>query len=324
MTPPSVPQQQPAEDPSGTSGGPPDPPAPPVDSRQAAAVRRGRKSDPVSDKAGPCHQAWLHPVRGRISASGLTLDQLVSLTGYSKTRISTLLRGAEYYPGWEITYSVVHALDLPVWPLRRLWTAGAREADKDQAWIEERIHEVRPLEPEVPPLAHQAFTEAMREPYTAYARALLHSDRRACWVVAEAFDILWLDWDEAVASPDVRRHAWRLLRSRVMLRAHRHGGGHPDLRPAAFTTVAQDLIGDLTARFAEISALAGFFDAVGRLPADQFDVVVLRYLCGLDVQALHTVLGLSAARTHALDHHARGALESSHRPDDTPGVINPT
>ncbi|WP_328843422.1 hypothetical protein [Streptomyces sp. NBC_00258] len=143
MTPPSVPQQQPAEDPSGTSDGQPDPPAMPVDSRRAAVVRRGRKPDPVSDKAGPCHQAWLHPVRGRISASGLTLDQLVSLTNYSKTRISTLLRGAEYYPGWEITYSVVHALDLPVWPLRRLWTAGAREADKDQAWIEERIHEVR-------------------------------------------------------------------------------------------------------------------------------------------------------------------------------------
>ncbi|MFD0287648.1 RNA polymerase sigma factor [Streptomyces lutosisoli] len=287
-------------------------------------ARRGRKSEPVSDKAGPCHHAWLKPLRGRISASGLTLDQLVSLTGYSKTRISTLLRGAEYYPGWEITYSVVHALDLPVWPLRRLWTAGAREADKDQAWIEERIHAVRPLQPEQPPLAHQAFTEAMREPYTAYARALLHSDRRAHWVVAETFDILWLDWDDAVASPDVRRHAWRLLRSRVMLRAHRNRDGHPDLRPAAFTTVAQSLIGDLAARFAEISALAAFFDAVGRLPQDQFDVVVLRYLCGLDAAAVHTVLGLSAARTHAIDHHARGALESIHRSDDDdPGVINP-
>jgi hypothetical protein len=143
-------------------------------------------------------------------------------------------------------------------------------------------------------------------------------------VVAEAFDILWLDWDEAVASPDVRRHAWRLLRSRVMLRAHRHDRGHPDLRPAAFTTVAQSLIGDLAARFAEISALVGFLDTVGRLPGDQFDVVVLRYLCDLEAQALPEVLGVSPARTHAIDHHARGALEDIHRPDDTPGVINPT
>ncbi|MGW3653628.1 XRE family transcriptional regulator [Streptomyces sp. NPDC000878] len=300
MKPPSVPEQPGPDEPS----------------------RRGRKPGEISEEAGACHRAWLKPVRSRLSVSRLTLDDLVSLTGYSKTRISTLLRGMEYYPGWEITYSVVRALDLPVWPLRRLWTAAAREAHKDQEWIEERIHEVQSLKPEQPPVAHQAFTDAMREPYTAYARALLHSDPRAHWVVAETFDILWLGWDEAVASSDVRRHAWRLLRSRVMLRAHHHGG-YPDLRPAAFSTVTQSRIGDLTARFAEVSELAAFFDAVGQLPPDQLDIIVLRHLCGIDDATVPTVTGLSPASVHAYDHLARGALETIHLRHDAPGVITP-
>ncbi|MEV4975382.1 helix-turn-helix domain-containing protein [Streptomyces scopuliridis] len=285
--------------------------------------RRGRKPESIWEKAGASHRAWLEPVRSRLFASGLTLDDLVNRSGYSKTRISELLRGKGYYPGWEITYSVVRALDIPVFPLRRLWTAAAREADKDTAWIESRIHEVQPLQPEQPPLAHQGFTETMREPYTAYARALLQSDQRAAWVVAEVFDILWLGWDEATTSPDVRRHAWRLLRSRVMLRAHHHPDGHPDLRAAAFFTVAQSRIDDLTARFAQIGEMSDFFDGIGRLPQDQFDIAVLRYLCGICLHAVPDVVGLSPALTHAMDHHARGALENTYHRHDDPGVITP-
>ncbi|MFI7104246.1 XRE family transcriptional regulator [Streptomyces sp. NPDC050161] len=299
MTPSSVPQQPSGEPPS----------------------RRGRKPESISKKAGASHRAWLEPVRNRLRASGLTLDDLVNRSGYSKTRISELLRGKGYYPGWEITYSVVRALDIPIWPLRRLWTAAAREADKDTTWIENRIHEVQPLQPEEPPLPHQGFTEDMRRPYTAYAHAFLQSDRRARWVIAEVFDILWLGWDEATTSPDVRRHAWRLLRSRVMLRAHHHDG-HPDLRAAAFTTVAQTHSDDLADRFAAIGELADLFDVIGRLPEDQLDVTVLRYLCGFSQDSIPVVVGLSPVITHAMDHHARGALERIYR-HDNPGVITP-
>ncbi|MHA5055140.1 hypothetical protein [Streptomyces sp. SD15] len=45
--------------------------------------RRGRKPGPISDEADVCHRAWLKPVRSRLSACRLTLDDLVSLTGYS-------------------------------------------------------------------------------------------------------------------------------------------------------------------------------------------------------------------------------------------------
>ncbi|MEU3061689.1 XRE family transcriptional regulator [Streptomyces subrutilus] len=324
MTPLDVPQ--PEDDPPSLPGAEPEqavlPPPVPVRPGGGEPARRGRKADPVSEQAGPCHQAWLGPLRGGVSAAGYTLDQLASLTGFSKTRLSTLLRGAENYPGWEITYSVVHVLGLPAWPLRRLWTAGAREADKNQTWIAKHIGEVPFLKPEQPPLAYEVLTATMREPYTDYAGALLQSER-AGWIVAETFDLLWFGWDAALRSPDVRRHAWLLLRDRVLRRAHRHRDGRPDLRPAAFHTVAQSLIEDPEARFAEISALAGFFDLLGQLPLDQLDIVVLRYLCGLGTAALPEVVGLPPARVRTLDHHARGALEHLHPRHDDPGVITP-
>ncbi|MGY4983758.1 XRE family transcriptional regulator [Streptomyces sp. 900105755] len=202
---------------------------------------------------------------------------------------------------------MVKALDLPPWPLRRLWTAAAREAAKKQGWIDSRIRAVQPLGPEQPPVAHLAFTQAMREPYTAYAQAFLQTEDRAQRAVRETFDILWLTWDEALSSADVQRHAWQMLRSRVMARALQQDG-HPDLRQAAFYTAAQAAITDLAERTAHIDTMAHFFDAVARLPQDQMDVIVLTHLCGIHPTAVPGIVGLSPAMTHTLDHHARGAL----------------
>jgi DNA-directed RNA polymerase specialized sigma24 family protein len=247
-------------------------------------------------------------------ASGLTLDDLVSLSGYSKTRLSELLRGKGYYPGWEITYSVVRALDIPVSPLRRLWQAAAVEADKDTAWITSRIRDVQPLGREEQPVAHRGLTQAMWHPYTAYARAFLQSERRAQQVAAETFDILWLTWDQATVSPDATRYAWLLLRSKVIFCAPKRADGRPDLRAAAFSTVAQAELADLAERLARIDVLAQFFDTIAHLPPDQMDVTVLRYLCGTHPDAVPGIVGLSPAITHTLDHHARGALNAL-RPD---------
>ncbi|MFD3677681.1 XRE family transcriptional regulator [Streptomyces sp. NPDC058613] len=286
-------------------------------------MRRGRKQQPVSREAGLCHQAWLGPLRDGVNAAGYTLDQLASRTGYSKTRISTLLRGVESYPTWRITYSVVHVLGLPAWPLRRLWAAGAREADKNQRWIDKHIGEVPYLQPELQPVAYRALKDSMTMHYTEYAVAFVLQIPRARWIVAETFDLLWFRWADAVRSPDVRRYAWLLLRDRVLQRAQRHDDGRPDLRAAAFHTVVQSNIEDPGARFEEINELADFFDLFGHLPPDQLDISVLRYLCGLDADVLPVVVGLSPARVHTLDHHARGALEHLRLRHDDPGVITP-
>ncbi|MCX4428326.1 RNA polymerase sigma factor [Streptomyces mirabilis] len=276
--------------------------------------KRGRKPAPISETAGLSHRAWPEPVRGILFASGLTLNDLVDRSGFSKTRISELLRGNGYYPAWEITFSVIRALGLPIQPMRRLWTAAAREAQKEPDWIKGCIQQVA-LQPEHPPLAHQAFTEAMDAAYTDYARAFLLTDHRARWVVAETFDILWLCWNEAATSENIRRYAWRLLRSRVMARAHRHHDGHPDLRAAVFSTV--EVHDDGPGQFVIRSELVDLFDAIGQLPHDQMDVAVLHYLCAMPLEEIPDILGLSPAITHAVDHHARATLERllhSHSP----------
>ncbi|GAB2765523.1 sigma-70 family RNA polymerase sigma factor [Streptomyces bullii] len=305
----SSPSSNPQDDPSAT-GNAPDAPLSLVPTSSFGQVRRGRRAEPMSDKIGPSHQAMLERLRHQISACGVTLDELARRTGFSKTRISALLRGIEYYPSWEITYSVVHALGLPPWPLRRLWTAGAYEAAKSTAWITQRIQAVQPLGPEERPVEHRGFIEKMERYYVSYAQALLHIERPER-IVDEAFDILWVGWDEAeaAAGPNLPRYAWRLVRSRVLLRVRRHPDGRPDLRPAAFMTIAQSRIEDPVARFVEISEVAEFFDAISRLPQDQFDVVVLRYLCELTAEEVQEATGLSPAHVHTLDHHARGALE---------------
>jgi DNA-directed RNA polymerase specialized sigma24 family protein len=267
--------------------------------------RRGRKPAPICETAGLSHRAWLEPVRSSVFSSGLTLDDLVGRSGYSKTRISELLRGNGYYPAWEITFSVVRALGLPVPPVCRLWTAAAREARKGPGWIEQCMQQVV-LEPEAPPVAHQAFTDAMRAAYTEYARVFLLTDHRARWVVAETFDILWLCWNEAATSSDIRRYAWRLLRSRVMARADHHKG-RPDLRPAVFST--QEAYDSAPGRFVVLTELVDLFDAIARLPYDQMDVAVLHHLCGMDLDRIPHVLGMSPAISRAVDHHARAALE---------------
>ncbi|MGW7263285.1 XRE family transcriptional regulator [Streptomyces sp. NPDC054842] len=268
--------------------------------------RRGRKPAPIADTAGLSHRAWLEPVRGFLFASGLTLDDLVERSGYSKTRISELLRGNGYYPAWEITFSVIRALGLPVQPMRRLWTAAAREADKDPAWISHCIQQVA-LQSEPPPLAHQAFAEAVADTYTAYASAFLLTDHRARWVVAETLDILWLCWSEAATSENIRRYAWRLLRSRVMARAHRHPDDTPDLRAAVFSTA--EVHDAVPGHLVVLSELLDLFDAIGRLPHDQMDVAVLHHLCATPLEEIPDIVGLSPALTHAVDHHARAALE---------------
>lgn len=283
---------------------------PPVPGRPAGepAPRRGRPPAPICDNAGPLHRTWLGPVRNRFIASGLTLDELVGRSGFSKTRLSELLRGKGYYPGWEITYSVVRALDVPVGPVRRLWRTAAAEADKDAIWISNRIRAVEPGDEGDQPLAHAGLTQAMREPYTAYAQAFLQTGQRAWQVVTETFDILWLTWDDATASPDTTRYAWELLRTRVLARTPRRPGGHPDLRAAAFCTAPPETA-DLVEHLARVDVFARFFDAIARLPADQRDVTVLRHLCGVDPAAVPGVVGLPPALTRTLDRHARRALK---------------
>ncbi|MET9914313.1 hypothetical protein ABZZ74_47735 [Streptomyces sp. NPDC006476] len=103
---------------------------------------------PIDEKASAAHRTWLEPVRSRFVASGPTLDDLVGRSRYSKTRLSELLRGKAYYSGWDITYSVVRALEIPVGSLLELWKTAAVEAGKTPRWIDRQIQAIQPADPD--------------------------------------------------------------------------------------------------------------------------------------------------------------------------------
>lgn len=268
--------------------------------------RRGRKPGPIPETAGLTHRAWLEPVRAAVRLRDVTLDDLADRSGYSKTRISELLRGNGYYPPWEITFSVIRVLGLPVQPMLRLWAAAAREARKEPGWIRHHLQQVA-CEPGIPPLALGAFSKSVHAAYTAYAHMFLLTGDRAHRAVEETLDLLWLSWETAAGDENLRRHAWHLLRSRVLVRAA-HRDGHPDLRAAVFSTgeMHESVPGHVVA----LPDLVNRFDAIARLHPDQMDVVVLAQLCGLDLaETIPYVTGQSPARRPSLDRYARAALE---------------
>jgi RNA polymerase sigma factor (sigma-70 family) len=267
----------------------------------------------------------LEPLRIRFLASGLTISELSDRSGWAKSKISELLRGAGRYPRWEITYGLLDVLDVPTWPMRRLWMAAALEAQKKPDWIDGCIQSRQNQHPRttlstgpaVPPLEHRAFTELNRCAYLAYAR-LFVSEEEAHEVVAETFDVLWFRWDEALASSDVVPFAWSVLRKSVMARAC-HVDGGPELARTAFDTVALSMLSTPTARFAQIEESMALFKAISRLPAHQLDVMVLTYLRGMDHAAVADVLGVPIASVHTADRYARKTLTAALHPQNDLG-----
>ncbi|TJZ96755.1 sigma-70 family RNA polymerase sigma factor [Actinacidiphila oryziradicis] len=278
----------------------------------------GRKLGPIADSVGAAHRAWLEPLRTRFLGSRLTISDLSGSTGYAKSKISELLRGAGLYPRWEITNSVLHVLGVPTWPMRRLWAAAAFEAQKKPAWVKGCIATVAiSTGPAVPPLDHQGFMQLNRVPYTRYAQIFLCSDQ-AKQVVRATSDILWLRWEEALGSADVQKFAWPVLRAGVMARTP-HIDGRPELVPAAFDTVVLGATTSGTARFEQIEESMGLFKALSRLPDHQLDVMALKYLRGMDDGAVADVLGVPLAAVRSADRYAKRSLTETLGPHDPPG-----
>ncbi|GAA2359529.1 RNA polymerase subunit sigma [Streptomyces cuspidosporus] len=279
--------------------------------------KRGRKLGPIADRVGAAHRAWLEPLRTRFLASRLTIGELSERTGFAKSKISELLRGAGLYPRWEITCSLLHVLDMPTWPMRRLWAAAASEAHKKPTWISNCIETVAlSTGPAVPPLDHQGFMKLNREAYTRYAKVFL-SNEKAEAVVNETSDILWLRWKEALGSSDVQKFAWSVLRAGVMARTP-HIDGCPELVPAAFNTVSLSETTGM-ARFDQIAESMSLFKALSRLPDHQLDVMVLKYLRGMDDTAVADVLGVPLISVRTADRYATQSLADTFGPHDSPG-----
>ncbi|MFG3480119.1 sigma-70 family RNA polymerase sigma factor [Streptomyces sp. NPDC047980] len=282
-----------------------EPPAPPA---KTAPLRPGRKLGPISDGVGSVHRAWLEPLRSHYLDSGLTLSDLSVRVPLAKSKISELLRGTGLYPRWEITLSLATQLQMPSWPLYRLWRQAALEAQKSSDWVERSADKAAVTTSQTPPLDHRAFRALAENDYRLYAQVFLNDDQRDT-AVANTFDILWLRWNEALASPDTRRYAWDTLRTTVMARTP-HIDGWPEFGAAAFDTIALRQLTTETERIHQIEESLQLFKAMSRLPAQQLDVMVLRRLYGIHPETVSTLLGIPLAAVRSGERHAAHYLES--------------
>ncbi|MFJ4152683.1 sigma factor-like helix-turn-helix DNA-binding protein [Streptomyces galbus] len=267
---------------------------------------------------GSTHSSWLMPMRTAYLTSGLTLNDLSVRVRLSKSKLSELLRGTGLYPRWEIILSLAVTLHLPQWPLYRLWRQAATEASKSREWIERSSQGAAgalTTSPTAPPLEHRAFRETNESDYTLYAQVFLTDEQRDS-AISDTFDILWLRWNDALASPDVRAFAWQVLRATVMSRTP-HFDGRPEFTAAAFDSIALQNLTSTGERMNQIAESLELFTAMSRLPDRQLDVMVLRRLCGFTPHAVSALLGVPLATARSDERHAVHFLESVITPPHT-------
>ncbi|MEU3521740.1 sigma-70 family RNA polymerase sigma factor [Streptomyces sp. NPDC006654] len=283
---------------------------PPAPGPGPVPPRPGRKLGPIVESVGSAHRAWLEPVRSAYLTSGLTLSELSGRVRISKSKISELLRGTGLYPRWEIILGLSAELDMPQWPLYRLWRHAAFEAHKTSEWIDRCSERTTTATTShtVPPLDHRAFRELVEGDYVLYAQVFLDDEQRDS-AVSDTFDILWLRWNDALASHDTRRFAWDVLRATVMSRTP-HIDGRPEFGVAAFDTVALRVLTDDTERMHQMAESLELFKAMSRLPDNQLDVMVLRWLCGFAPDSASALLGVPLATVGSDERHAVHFLES--------------
>ncbi|MFI1622383.1 sigma-70 family RNA polymerase sigma factor [Streptomyces lydicus] len=291
----------------------------PVPAPGPAQARPGRKLGPIADCVGSSHRAWLEPMRESYFASGRTLSHLSDRVLLAKSKLSELLRGVGLYPRWEVIDRLSTELNMPTWPLYRLWRQAALDSQKTREWIDRSTEKttLATTNPK-PPLEHDAFCQMVEMDYLRYAQVFLFDDARDA-AVAGTFDILWLYWNDALASPDIRRYAWSILRATVMSKTP-HLDGRPDFGPAVFDTVALRSRASEDDRMAQVAESLELFKAISKLPDAQLDVMVLRHLCGVPPAHVSALLGVSLPAVLSDERHAVRYLERAiYLPPETGG-----
>ncbi|MYY80832.1 MULTISPECIES: helix-turn-helix domain-containing protein [unclassified Streptomyces] len=278
-----------------------------------APARPGRKLGPIAEDASPAHRAWLEPLRDAYQTSGMTFEQLGRSMGWSRSKISELLRAVGRYPRWECLRALLHALAMPgtsVVALRGLWVMAALEVNKRTLWIKGCVAQDFPNPDSERPVDLNAFQELYKETYFRYANTFLRSPTDAERAVADVFFLLRVVWDVALASANSEQFAWRVLRETVMERAP-HRDGYPALVEAAFDSIALRQACDGDTELHQVEESMDLFREVRRLPPDQLDVVVLLYLRGMRDVDVARVLGLSIGLVRSTERHARRSLNDT-------------
>ncbi|MFE0773346.1 sigma-70 family RNA polymerase sigma factor [Streptomyces sp. NPDC058861] len=134
------------------------------------------------------------------------------------------------------------------------------------------------------PLEFEAHYLTNQEAFHEYALFVLRTNERAEKAVHRGFLEILRHWDALLAEPDLQEQIWQIMRR----------------------VVIGELIGGLREELLTRESDTELHTALARLPARQFDVVVLRHIGGYDTKHIAWYMGLTPS---TVTHHLRKAQE---------------
>lgn len=162
--------------------------------------------------------------------------------------------------------------------------------------------------PERLAVTFDAFHAYHRKLWMRFAHTQVGSRVAAEAVVDAASARLKANWPHVLVQESVPRYAWMVLKEEV----HRWldaRGLEPRVGDAAFLTAVQKLLlHEIRDELRVISQEIGLYAAISALPERRYDVIVLRFLLGMDDEEVAEYLGIDTATVRSHIRHARRTL----------------
>ncbi|MFG3258906.1 RNA polymerase sigma factor [Streptomyces sp. NPDC048172] len=157
-------------------------------------------------------------------------------------------------------------------------------------------------------MAFRAFHQQYRRAYVHYAALQLGCPEVADRVVNLVFVSLFRGWNRLMEEANPAASAWAHLKEavdEVLIREDR-----PSALPetAAFGKVRRAVIEDARDEFAAMESTVGLYPAIARLPARQFDTVVLHYVLRYSTAKTARIMGIDEATVRSHRQHAKERL----------------
>ncbi|GAA2229163.1 MULTISPECIES: sigma-70 family RNA polymerase sigma factor [Kitasatospora] len=159
------------------------------------------------------------------------------------------------------------------------------------------------VRPSRPRLTFEAFCETHERAWTGFARARLRDGADAARAVATMKDHLWSHWDLALRQAVPACYAWMLIKEHVadaladaVLKEARLP---PESTVPDWARVVRHFADQARISLESLEEREDLYEAIRRLPERQHDVVVLRYLLGLQDARIADYLGITEANVRS-------------------------
>ncbi len=159
------------------------------------------------------------------------------------------------------------------------------------------------------PVTFDAFHEYHHKLWLRYAHTQVGTRAAAQSVVEDACADLLEHWDHALEQDSVPQFAWTLLKEHLRKWLDSRGLQPVLVGTAAFhAAIRKLLVHEMRDEFAVLESELGLYQAIAELPDRQYDVIVVRYVLGHEVEEVAHYLGITAATVRSHVRHAKRRL----------------